>query len=81
MSDSAVDLSLVLACYNEGPLLVGNLQETVSVLDTTRFSCELILVDDASMDQTKGVMNPVRCNWQDEAMLLWKRPQGSGPDN
>ena len=45
-------LSLVLACYNEGPSLRQSVQEILSVLDATRFSYELIFVDDASQDGT-----------------------------
>jgi hypothetical protein len=47
-----MDLSLVLACYNEGPLLGQSLEEIVAVLDATRLSYELVLVDDASTDGT-----------------------------
>lgn len=45
-------LSLVLACYNEGPTLRESLRDIVAVLEATRFSYELIFVDDASRDRT-----------------------------
>lgn len=48
-----MDLSLVLACYNEGPLLHESVGEILSVLEATRFSFELIFVDDASSDDTR----------------------------
>jgi len=47
-----VDLSLVLACYNEGPTFTASVHEIVRVLDDTRLSFEVILIDDASSDGT-----------------------------
>ncbi len=50
------DLSLVLACYNEGPTLVESVECILSLLEATRFSFELIFVDDASTDGTKDLI-------------------------
>lgn len=49
----------MLACYNEGPLLLQSVQEILSVLEATRFSYELIFVDDASTDQTKDLIEDI----------------------
>ncbi|MFQ5656058.1 MAG: glycosyltransferase [Candidatus Methylomirabilales bacterium] len=46
------DLSLVLACYNEGPVLAESLPEILAVLDGTRLTYEIVLVDDGSSDGT-----------------------------
>lgn len=59
MSHSTFDLSLVLACYNEGPLLVQSVQEILTVLDATRLAYELIFVDDASTDHTKELIEDI----------------------
>jgi len=48
----SVDLSLIIACYNEAPHLERNLGEILRVLDALRLSCELILIDDRSRDET-----------------------------
>lgn len=59
MNHSSFDLSLVLACYNEEPLLLRNVQEILTVLDATRLAYELIFVDDASTDRTKDLIEQI----------------------
>ena len=51
-----MDLSLVLACYNEEPWLANSVREIVQVLDFSRLSYELVVVDDASRDGTRDVI-------------------------
>lgn len=46
------DLSLVLACYNEGEIFTQSVKEIISVLDKTDWSYEIIFIDDASIDNT-----------------------------
>lgn len=46
------DLSLVLACYNEGEHFSESAKKIVEVLDQTDFSWEIIFVDDSSTDET-----------------------------
>ncbi len=61
------DLTLVVACYNEEPLLEESVAETLRVLDALRAEYELIFVDDASRDRTLEIIdrliaaNPGRC--------------------
>ncbi len=45
-----VDLSLVIACYNDGPHLEDSIREIERVLEQTRYTYELILIDDCSPD-------------------------------
>jgi len=52
----AIDLSLVLACYNEEPWLERSVREIVRVLDSFRQSYEIIFVDDASIDRTPEII-------------------------
>lgn len=47
-----VDLSLVLACYNEGPTLVNSLKKIVKTLENLKFDWEIICIDDKSKDNT-----------------------------
>lgn len=56
---SPLDLSLVIACYNEEPILVESIQEVLKVLDDTPFSFEIIFVDDASRDGTRAVIESI----------------------
>lgn len=52
MKVSAVDLTLILPCYNEAGLFSESVERIQAVLDTSRFSYEIIFVDDASADRT-----------------------------
>lgn len=47
-----VDLSLVLACFNEGSTLSDSLEKIVEVLDSTKYEWEIIAIDDKSQDLT-----------------------------
>lgn len=53
---SPVDLSLVIACYNEEPHLQENVRQIVAVLDQCRFVSELIFIDDCSRDRTRDII-------------------------
>ncbi len=53
MTDARLDLSVVLACYNEGDYLVENVGRVLSVLEGLGVSHELLLVDDASVNDTR----------------------------
>jgi polyisoprenyl-phosphate glycosyltransferase len=52
-----VDLSLVLACYNEEGHLDKNVRRIIDLLDCTRFEYELIFVDDCSRDGTRAIID------------------------
>jgi len=49
-------LSVVIACYNDGPILERNVIETLGVLDASGHSPELIFVDDGSQDDTPAII-------------------------
>jgi len=55
-----IDLSLVIPCYNEAPILAESLRELIAVLRGTRLAYELILVDDASRDGTAQLLEQFR---------------------
>ena len=54
-----VDLSLIIACYNEEPHLYQNLERVFTFLDQTKFSVEYIIVDDCSVDNTREVIRTI----------------------
>jgi glycosyltransferase involved in cell wall biosynthesis len=60
MSGTSLDLSLVLPCYNEERVLEESVAEIVEVLDDTRYSYEIIFVDDCSEDRTRELIDRVR---------------------
>lgn len=53
---SGIDLSLVIACYNEEPILEASMAEVFDVLDALRWRSEIIFVDDLSRDGTRDVI-------------------------
>jgi len=55
----APDLSVVLACYQEEPHLEASVDEILATLERTRWSGELIFVDDASTDRTREVIERI----------------------
>lgn len=50
--DKRPDVSLVLACYNEGKTLKQSLEKIWEHLSGSRFTSEVICIDDASRDTT-----------------------------
>lgn len=54
-----LDLSLVVACYNEEPILEHRVAETLRVLDALRARSEVIFVDDASLDGTRDAITRI----------------------
>lgn len=53
------DLTLVIACYNEEPILAESVAETLRVLDSLKLTSEIIFVDDASRDNTVRVIDAI----------------------
>ena len=54
-----VDISIVIACYNEEPLLEESVKKIMAVMDVTRWKYELIFVDDRSRDNTRQIINRI----------------------
>ena len=59
MTDAPVDFSLVVACYNEAPILEASMREVFRVLDAFRWTSEMIFVDDKSRDETLAVIDRI----------------------
>lgn|GEM_PF-308981 len=57
--DGSVDLTLVLACYNEEKIIRNSVQEILSVLKDSSFSYEIIFVDDCSRDKTRQLIDEI----------------------
>ena len=53
------DLSLILACYNEGLMFRQSVKKVFSVLDQTDFSYEVIFVEDKSTDRTTASIKQI----------------------
>lgn len=57
MSSRPLDLSLILACYNEEPVFEPSLQRIFEILELSTLSYEIIFVDDGSRDRTRTLID------------------------
>jgi glycosyltransferase involved in cell wall biosynthesis len=51
-----VDLSLIVPCYNEARHLRANVRAVLEVLELTRWTWEVVFVDDGSSDDTRALI-------------------------
>lgn len=54
---SPPDFGLVLACYNEAEHFSQSVPEILATLDATRWSYEVVFVDDVSQDETRRLID------------------------
>lgn len=55
----SLDLSLIIPCYNELAALKENTKQIIEVLNSTRFSYEIIFVDDCSTNDTVELIKEI----------------------
>lgn len=74
------DVSLILACYNEGPIFSKNVKQVFSILDQTDFSHEVIFVEDHSQDRTKQKVAQILKNnpRRNLSVIFHQQNQGRG---
>jgi glycosyltransferase involved in cell wall biosynthesis len=58
-TDNSVDVSIVIACYNDAPHLKKNFKKIVDVMDRTRYIYEIIFVEDKSKDDSRKVIEEI----------------------
>jgi glycosyltransferase involved in cell wall biosynthesis len=51
-----IDVSIIIACYNEEDLLANNVREIENVMSQTNYAYELIFIDDCSQDRTRHII-------------------------
>lgn len=66
MSAPHIDLSLVIACYNEEYELEDSIRKIVETLDSTRWTYEIIFVDDCSKDRTRDIIDALLVSYRDK---------------
>jgi len=59
MEDNFKDLSIIIACYNEEPHLEASVGEIKRVLNATKYTYELIFIDDCSKDKTCDIIKNI----------------------
>jgi glycosyltransferase involved in cell wall biosynthesis len=80
MNNDALDVSLVLPCYNEERVIEQSVAEIVEVLGNTRYSYEIIFVDDCSRDSTRELIDQVIARYPDirRSKILHQENKGRG---
>lgn len=53
------DISIIIACYNEEPLLENSVREIVNVMSQTKYTYELLFIDDCSRDRTREIIRSI----------------------
>jgi len=64
-----IDLSLVLACYNDAEYLEESVNEIFKVLDMTRLSYEIIFVYDCGTDKTLLVIDKITDKYKNDKRI------------
>ncbi len=72
------NISIIIACYNEEPLLEQSVKELRKVMDQTRYSYELIFVDDCSRDQTRAIIINLVKDLPNARYLFHEKNKGRG---
>lgn len=73
-----VDLSLIIACYNEGDTFEDSLSRIVSILDKTKYNWEIIFVEDKSIDYTKTIIENFIKKIPQTSAIFHKKNLGRG---
>ena len=73
-----VDVSLVLACYNAANYLEESFIQIVEVLSHTKFSYEIIMVDDKSKDRTAAIIKKLQKNYLNVKTIFHRHNAGRG---
>lgn len=73
-----IDVSVVIACFNEEELLRDSVVKLMSVLDDSKFSYEFIFVDDKSGDGTKKIIESLIKKHKTYRALYHQANQGRG---
>lgn len=74
----ALDLTLVLPCYNEHPVFTNSVQEIFKTLDLTTFAYEIIFVDDGSRDDTRALIDALLAQRPDKNLTRIFHAQNQG---
>ncbi len=73
-----MDVSLVIACYNDGPHLEVSLSEIENTLNQTHYTYEFIIIDDCSPDGSAKIAQLCAEQRPHARCVLHERNQGRG---
>ena len=72
------DISIVVPCYQDAPHLRRNVQEIYSLLNKTKYSFEMIFVEDCSKDNTKDVILSIAKDFPNVKCIYHEKNTGRG---
>jgi glycosyltransferase involved in cell wall biosynthesis len=71
-------VTVVLPCYNEQDHVVRELERITAALEASRYSYELLVIDDKSTDDTLAVLHEVAPRFPRMRLMPFRRNGGSG---
>jgi len=71
-------VTIVLPCYNEQDHVVLELERITAAMDASRYSYELLVIDDKSTDNTLAVLHEVAPSFPKMRLMPFRRNGGSG---
>ncbi|OHV45390.1 MULTISPECIES: glycosyltransferase family 2 protein [unclassified Pseudofrankia] len=71
-------VTIVLPCYNEQDHVVMELERITRAMDASRYSYELLVIDDKSTDNTLAVLYEVASQYPRMRLMPFRRNGGSG---
>lgn len=75
---AALDVTVVLPCYNEQDHVLRELERISAAMDASDFSYELLVIDDASTDDTLTVLREAQPRFPHMRLMPFHRNGGSG---
>jgi glycosyltransferase involved in cell wall biosynthesis len=75
---NTLDVTVVLPCYNEQDHVLAEIERITLAMDATRFSYELLVIDDKSTDGTLRVLQDALHRFPNMRLMPFRRNGGSG---
>jgi glycosyltransferase involved in cell wall biosynthesis len=73
-----MDVSIIIACYNEEKILNDSVREIENVMAQTKYTYELIFIDDCSQDRTREVILEIVDKRKNSKCIFHERNIGRG---
>ena len=73
-----IDVSIILACYNEGPTFKKSVKRIVAEIQKIKAQWEIIFVEDKSSDDTKKTIERLVAEINNSKAIYHSRNQGRG---
>ena len=75
---SKVEVSIIIACYNEGPTFESSVKRVVEVLENLNKKWEIIFVEDKSNDETKNSVEKFADGLEGASAIYHSKNMGRG---